>query len=259
LTPTEVTPLVLAELRPPVPAADATKGDRGTVLVVGGSAETAGALILAGLAALRVGAGKLQLATDPALTTALAIAVPEARVVGFEKVPDLASRADVVLLGPGVLDPGPMDDLLAAVVEAEPAGLVVDAGALAAAGRRRSVGRRAVLVPNQDEVELLGGEPQEVAARLDAVVACRAADTVVHAPDGRCWIERSGTVGLATSGSGDVAAGAVAGLLASGAHGVAAAVWGVHLHGAAGERLAARIGPLGFLARELVDELRAPD
>jgi ADP-dependent NAD(P)H-hydrate dehydratase len=62
-----------------------------------------------------------------------------------------------------------------------------------------------------------------------------------------------------TSGSGDVAAGAVAGLLASGADGVAAAVWGVHLHGAAGERLAARIGHLGFLARELVDELRAPD
>jgi NAD(P)H-hydrate repair Nnr-like enzyme with NAD(P)H-hydrate dehydratase domain len=57
------------------------------------------------------------------------------------------------------------------------------------------------------------------------------------------------------SGSGDVQAGVVAGLLARGAPPAQAAVWGAYLHGAAGERLAARVGPVGFLAREIPAEL----
>jgi len=62
-------------------------------------------------------------------------------------------------------------------------------------------------------------------------------------------------VGLATSGSGDVLAGAVVGLLARGATLDQAAVWATFLHGSAGNRLARRLGPLGFLARELSEEL----
>ena len=59
---------------------------------------------------------------------------------------------------------------------------------------------------------------------------------------------------MGTSGSGDVLAGVVAGLLARGATPDQAAVWGAHVHATAGERLAARVGPLGYLARELLDE-----
>jgi NAD(P)H-hydrate repair Nnr-like enzyme with NAD(P)H-hydrate dehydratase domain len=62
-------------------------------------------------------------------------------------------------------------------------------------------------------------------------------------------------VGLATSGSGDTLAGIVAGLLARGADALQAAVWGVYLHGAAGNRLATRIGRVGYLARELSAEV----
>jgi len=64
-----------------------------------------------------------------------------------------------------------------------------------------------------------------------------------------------GDIGLATAGSGDVLAGIIAGLLARGADPLGAALWGVHLHREAGARLARNIGPLGYLARELLPEI----
>jgi NAD(P)H-hydrate repair Nnr-like enzyme with NAD(P)H-hydrate dehydratase domain len=71
------------------------------------------------------------------------------------------------------------------------------------------------------------------------------------APDGGLWRDDSGAAGLGVSGSGDVRAGVIAGLLARGADGPQAAVWAAHLHGRAGERLASTVGRTGFLARDL--------
>jgi len=72
--------------------------------------------------------------------------------------------------------------------------------------------------------------------------------------DGRRWKSGTGTVGLGTSGSGDVLAGIIAGLSARGATPAQAAVWGTHVHGAAGDRLGASVG---YLARELTNEISA--
>ena len=83
---------------------------------------------------------------------------------------------------------------------------------------------------------------------------CSGSQTVIAQPDGEVSL-KGGGVGLATSGSGDVLAGALAGLLARGAKPIEAAVWSVYLHGEAGRRLATRVGPLGFLARELPAEI----
>ncbi|MCU1405058.1 MAG: hypothetical protein JWQ43_1361, partial [Glaciihabitans sp.] len=74
-------------------------------------------------------------------------------------------------------------------------------------------------------------------------------------PDGNGWRMGTGTVGLGTSGSGDVLAGAVAGLCARGASPAQATVWATHVHAAAGDRLAVQVGPLGFLASELLGQL----
>ena len=243
---------------------DASKQDRGQVLVVGGGRETPGAVLLAGLAALRVGAGKLQIATVGSAAVALAVAVPEARVIGLAetdageldascaaRVAELADGADAVLIGPGVLDGSGMDAVLRAVLDAATGIVVVDAGALPALGRMDRVPGCVIAVPNASELEALGPDAGSVARRLGIVVACRDATTIVAAPDGRTWTDDSGCLGLATSGSGDVAAGAVAGLAARGATPEAAALWGARLHGLAGERL----GGIGFLARELLDEL----
>ena len=247
---------------------DDSKSDRGCVLVVGGSRETPGAVLLAGLAALRVGAGKLQLATVASAAVTLAGHVPEALVVGLPETDsgaitedaaavlgERAGRADAVLVGPGVLDDAAMDVVLDGVIESGCRAVIVDAGALPALGRRGHGGPTVLAVPNAPELDALGPDVRAAAARLQCVVACRDATTTVVTPDGRTWTESSGTVGLATSGSGDVAAGAIAGLAARGASLEAAAVWGARLHGRAGEVLAKRVGRLGFLARELLDEL----
>ncbi|MDQ1673012.1 MAG: ADP-dependent NAD(P)H-hydrate dehydratase, partial [Frankiaceae bacterium] len=77
----------------------------------------------------------------------------------------------------------------------------------------------------------------------------------VAAPDGRPWHDEAGGIGLGTSGSGDVLAGVAVGLLARGADPAQAAAWAVHLHGSAGDAMAATVGRLGFLAGELLDQV----
>lgn len=251
----------------PLPSHDdgASKHDRGTIVVAGGSPSTPGAVLLAGMAALRAGAGRLRILTDPAVTVALGVAVPEALVSS-----DAASTcggAQAVLVGPGVLD----DDVAARWLDvaldaiADEGVVVVDAGALSLAAARperlRTLGGRVLLTPNPSEVSSALGcdDPADLPAladRLGAVIAMRGPETYIAVPgDGRCLVDRSGAVGLATSGSGDVASGIAGGLAARGAAPLTAAVWAAAIHGRAGERLSAAVGPVSFLARDLLDEI----
>jgi hydroxyethylthiazole kinase-like uncharacterized protein yjeF len=275
--PPAVTPQLLREWPLPVPDDDGTKHARGTVLVVGGAVSTPGAVLLAGLAALRVGAGRLQIATVEPTAVALAVAAPEAMVLGLPTGPggSLARDADdaiveqadedtTLVLGPGLLDDADTRSLVRAVLPRLVCQrLVLDAHALTALAEHEDLlaeHEALVLTPNDHELAaLLGGEElsgldgtEKAAKRYDAVVATKG---WAVAPDGRAWRDEAGGVGLGTSGSGDVLAGAIGGLLARGAEPAQAAVWGQYAHAAAGDRLAARLGRLGFLARELLDEL----
>ncbi|WP_454049501.1 NAD(P)H-hydrate dehydratase [Cellulomonas sp. Marseille-Q8402] len=271
----------------PLPPREGTKDARGGVLVIGGARRTPGAVALAGLSALRIGAGRLTLAVAESVAPALAVATPEAGVLGLPETPDgsptgeppahLADelgRADAVVLGPGLDEPEGAAALLRVVLAAladagdDGPALLLDAFAL---GVLPGLGDdavlpagRTVLTPNLAEAaRLLGTDRDAVAAedaavrvaeRWGAVVTC--AGTVAH-PDGRRWESATGYAGLGTSGSGDVLAGVIAGLLAGDAPPEQAASWGTAVHGAAGDRLAARVGPLGYLARELVDQVPA--
>lgn len=271
----------------PLPRPDAAgdKEDRGRVLVVGGAREVPGALVLAGTAVLRTGAGKLQLATLGTLAIPVGVAIPEARVfslpesaaggidpAGADPIVERAEEAEALLLGPGLLDPPAARSLTRAVLARLTApAVVLDAGALSALAEDREMLRRlrdrVVLTPHAGEMAtILGAEREEVerdplgaarraAAELRAVVALKGSRTFVVSPGGEAVCYDGGRVGLATSGSGDVLAGIVAGLLGRGADPFRAAAWGVYLHGEAGNVLTRRRGPLGFLARELPDEL----
>jgi hydroxyethylthiazole kinase-like uncharacterized protein yjeF len=177
---------------------------------------------------------------------------------------ELLEGADAVVLGPGMRNPDNTRAFVAGLMPALPAdaAVVLDALALTCGVLDEPPGTRGlILTPNTREADrLLGDEASAdddgtaalLASRLGAVVALRSR---VADPDGRQWVDGSGNSGLGTSGSGDVLAGAVAGLAARGATPAQAAVWGVHLHAGAGELLAARVGRLGYLARELLDEL----
>ncbi len=268
-----ITPQVLREWALPEVDDGGDKNARGTVLVAGGSTSTPGALLLTGLAALRTGAGKLQMVTVEATSVALAVTVPEAGVAGIgsdplgkeagEEVVRRCDRASALVLGPGLMDKDAALALLRVVLpRLDGTPVVLDGLALTALAKEPALldGVTAVLTPNSGELaalldgrELDGLEAaQDVASRYDAVVS---SPGWVAAADGRSWCVEAGGIGLGTSGSGDVLAGLVGGVLARGATPEQAAAWGQYLHSAAGDLLTARIGRVGFLARELLDEV----
>ncbi len=276
--PVEVTPRALREWQ--LPAAGSSKYSRGRVLVIGGAGRTPGAVQLAGLAALRVGAGHLTLAVAEAAAVPLAVATPEAGVFGLptdasgsllpegvDLLADDLAAADSVIVGPGLDNPELTLEVVRRVLGrvGDQSSLLLDAFALGAladlGGLPDGLAARAVLTPNDAEAELLLGRPlgddvdadvAGLATRYGCVVACD--DAIAH-PAGRSWRVSVGHSGLATSGSGDVLAGVVGGLLARGAEPAQAACWAKYLHASAGERLAARVGSIGFLARDIVDQL----
>jgi ADP-dependent NAD(P)H-hydrate dehydratase len=274
----------------PMPSSEGDKEVRGHVLVLGGSREMPGPVILAATAALRAGAGKLTIATGASVAQLVAMAMPESRVLGlaeteqggialdaFERLDPLAERVDAFLIGPGMQDEPAAAELVHALLPRLADGgtsVVLDAcamGALLHAPGKApfQFARPVVLTPHAGEMAHLTGatkeqviaEPEQFAldhaARWNAVLALKGAVTHIAAPGGECWRHEGGNVGLAVSGSGDVLAGIIAGCAARGAPLAQAACWGVALHARAGERLAARCGTLGYLARELCHEIPA--
>ena len=269
----------------PLPPLDdgADKEARGRVLVIGGSREVAGAVLLAGTSALRVGAGKLVLATVASAAAPLAIAMPEARVIalpetsaggidpdGVRALEKVVESARAVLVGPGMMDPAATTELVARLAPAlRGRAAVLDARAMDVVARLHRFDEPVLLTPHAGEMAHLSGankddvlaDPlraaREAAAKWNAVVALKGPQTTIVRPDGGAWLHEGGNVGLATSGSGDTLAGAIAGLAARGATLEQACAWGVVLHARAGEQLAEQLGPVGYLARELPLEMLA--
>lgn len=263
---------------------DGSKEHRGRVMIIAGSAELPGAALLAANGALRAGAGILQIATVRSAALPIAVAMPEALVVGCDETPDggidvrraqrlidLACKCDAVLVGPGMLDDESVAALTAALLaQAAKPVIALDACAFTTLDRsvmaRRKPGRVVVTPHSGEMATFLGvdrdevdGDPamiaERVARELQAVVALKGAVTHIAAPDGSNLRSDHGSIGLATSGSGDVLAGIVAGLLARGAEPALAMVWAVYLHGQAGQVLTRRLGRYGLLARELPAEI----
>lgn len=261
------------------------KDARGRVLVVGGELSLPGALVLAGIATLRAGAGKLQIATCKSIAPLVGIAVPECLSLGLEEtsggrialtaVPALRSliqKTDALLIGPGMQGGDDTSSFVASVLESAPSiPVILDAGALnalaAAPTALHKFEGNAVITPHAGEMsgitgrssEKISENPEEIAldtaSTLNAIVVLKGSRTFIASPGGDLFCYDSGDVGLATSGSGDTLAGVVAGLVARGTAPLHAALWGVFLHGSAGNRLAKRIGRIGYLARELLDEI----
>ncbi|SOU02937.1 putative sugar kinase [Xanthomonas arboricola pv. fragariae] len=267
--------LTAAALRAmPLPAPGGDKEQRGRVLVVGGSMRVPGAVLLAGEAALRTGAGKLQIATAASVAPGMALAVPEALVLGLAQngqgeivrghrtLDGAMAACDAAVIGPGMASSATTTAMVRRAAEQAVCTLVLDAGALSR-GLRAPIGRPFVLTPHAGEMATLAGDDKaaveaapgayalKFAQKLRSVVIVKGADSFIAGPDGVVWMHRGGASGLGTSGSGDVLAGLIAGFAARGCDALTAALWGVFVHAAAGRQLAKRIGPVGFLAREL--------
>jgi len=265
----------------PVPGAAADTEDRGSTLVIAGGGETPGAAMLAANAALRAGAGKLAVATGASVARGIALALVEARVIalpendfggpaaeGLAKIEARLGKVDAVLIGPGLHDAAATRAFTRRLLKRTTrAAVVLDALAMDVVLDMRRFERPPLLTPHAGEMAHLTGFARvalgvgrdllarEAALRWNAVVALKGATTIVATPDGDCWRLTSQQAGLGTSGSGDVLAGLIVGLAARGATLAQAATWAVALHASAGAVLAARRGPVGYLASELAAEV----
>jgi hydroxyethylthiazole kinase-like uncharacterized protein yjeF len=264
------------------PIVDGDKETKGRILIVAGSGQVPGAALLAAGAAMRSGAGKLRIATVESIAVQLGVAVPEAMVIGLPEDEDggfaraavkpLAERAtkvDAIVAGPGMAE-GDACERIAEALLASKARIALDAALLhtlqPASGDR---GTRPVLLPHSGELAALldchedkverdpVGCGRRAAELYCSVVLVKGVTSHVITPEGDVWTYDGGAPGLGISGSGDVLAGIVGGLLARGAEPLNALLWSVWLHGEAGAALAKRIGPIGFLAREIADEVPA--
>jgi len=267
----------------PQPADEGDKETRGRILLVGGSPQMPGAIMLAANAALRAGAGKLTVATARTVAPLVAAQIPEAKVIAInedadgllaprallESLKDIAENFDALVIGPGLEARSRIIEELAALLPLfVNASVILDAYAMDVVKTARGAAGRPVLItPHAGEMAHLTGlskeavldDPDGLAQRMTrewgVTLALKGARTVITTPDGRSWEHSGGNVGLAVSGSGDTLAGIIGGLAARGAPLEQAAVWGVALHAQAGDALAARLGPLGYLAREIAGEI----
>lgn len=269
----------------PVPHPDADKNSRGKVFVIGGSATVPGGALLTAEAALRAGAGKVQVATAQGIAVPLGIAMPEVAAFALEEddqgeiaglgdnLDTAIARSDAIVVGPAMGSARNaatiVDHLLTRPFSSQV--LVLDAAALmllarcAAALKRREPAT--ILTPHLGEMAaLLECDANEIetdregavrcaAERYGAIVLLKGSTSLIADPRGTLLAYAGGGVGLATAGSGDVLAGLAAGLAARGAAPLQAAAGAVWLHGEAGRRCAEQIGPLGFLARELLAQV----
>jgi len=264
--------LFAARLRPR--PRDSHKGCFGSAAIIGGATGMAGAALLAGRAALKLGAGRVhvgmldRLAVDPSQ--------PELML----REPDQAlGLATALAVGPGLGQSPAALALLRRVASADFSHLplVVDADALNLLAAHpvllKQVARRTaptLLTPHPAEAaRLLGiateavqddrlGHALELARRCNAHVVLKGCGSVIASPDGHWWINTTGNAGLATAGSGDVLGGIIVALLAQGWPAAEALLAAVHLHGLAADRLAAELGGnVGLVAGELIDTARA--
>lgn len=281
----ELTADLLRRFPLPEIAEDSSKEDRGRLLVIAGNREIAGAAMLAGVAALRAGAGKLQIGTAASAAASLTVAVPEARIVSYPEADsgciaeagvapllDLAASSHAVLVGCGLTHGPPLDRLLAGLLDGVGASpIVIDAAALeclpAVESKLAASPSRAIILPHAGEMaQLLGRDRErieagpeaaarEAAERFQVCAILKGRYSFIASPDGQSFRLEGGGVGLATSGSGDVMAGLVGGLAARGADPLTALLWGAWLHAESGRILTEKVGRVGFLARELPDQV----
>jgi ADP-dependent NAD(P)H-hydrate dehydratase / NAD(P)H-hydrate epimerase len=273
------------------PRADNThKGTYGHMLIIAGSRGKSGAAILAARGALRMGAGLVTAAIPRSIGAIVATGQPElmtapmpdheghfAALATLDELKSLAPGMSALVVGPGIGMSDDTRDLVAWLVRegAQPdRPLLIDADGLtvlAALGPAllKSARGPVVLTPHPGEMaRLLGistaavnadriGAACRLAETTGAAVLLKGARTIIATPEGRVSVNSSGNPGMATPGMGDVLSGMVGALLGHGMAAGDALALAAFVHGLAADRLASRLGPVGYLAGDLAAELPA--
>ena len=256
---------------------DTHKGDYGKILLLCGSRGYTGAAALAAMGALRSGAGLVYCAVPESIYAIEAVKLTEPVVmpladdggmVAMDAIPAvqaLLPKMDAVLFGCGSgLGEGP-EAVLKLLLKEFTGPLVIDADGITLAARHKDLlrgrGYPTILTPHDGEFLRLDppvgeriGQTMALAEELGVVLLRKGHRTLIT--DGRiCYENHTGNPGMAVGGSGDVLSGIIVSLLGQGVPPLEAAACGAWLHGAAGDRCAARMGEYGMLPTDYVNQL----
>ncbi len=279
ITPGEIAPLV-----GPRPL-DANKGTFGHVLVIGGSVGKAGSVAMAGMAALRSGAGLSTVATPKSVLATVAGFHPEVMTEPLdetnagtistragERLDALSKGMTVLAVGPGISRNQETSEFVRSLVVKTQTPMVLDADGLNAfegrAGELNGKGRTLVITPHPGEMARLTGSTvaavqrdrlnvaRTFAREHELIVVLKGHRTLIAQPDGSVWVNTTGNPGMATGGTGDILTGMVAGLMSQNReHIVDAVIAAVYLHGLAGDVARESMGEHSLVATDLVTAL----
>jgi NAD(P)H-hydrate epimerase len=260
------------------------KGTFGDVLFIAGAASYFGAPAFAAMSFLKAGGGYSRLAAPASMIPFLAtrggeiVFVPQqetsARSLALSNKPallELAARADMVVLGPGLSLHEETQQLARELMQEIETPLLIDGDGLTALSKERTIltQRRAptILTPHLGEMSRLTALPvpdidtrkidilRQTATELQAIIVLKGAHSLIGHPDARVYINLSGNSGMATAGSGDVLTGTIAAMFGLGLALPEAVQKGVFLHGLAGDLAALDKGEDGLTAQDLLDYL----
>jgi hydroxyethylthiazole kinase-like uncharacterized protein yjeF len=269
----QVTPEMFRGLLAPRPP-EGHKGTFGHVLVFAGSPGKTGAAAMSGLGALRSGAGLVTVASSEEAIGAIGAFAPELMTAGlpandaWEKLREEAEAKTVIAMGPGLGHAPETEALVKRAVGEFEQPLVIDADALAAITDVKDFRGTRVLTPHPGEMSRLVnkstaevqkdriGVARAFAGARHVTVVLKGHRTVIAFPDGRVWINPTGSPAMGTGGSGDVLTGIIAGFLAQFPKvpdvAIAAAVY---LHGLAGQIGARALGEKSLIATDILEYL----
>ncbi len=266
---------------------EANKGSFGHVLVIGGSLGKAGAAAMAGMSALRTGAGLSTVATPKSVLATVAGLHPELmtepceeteagtislRALEYAHIDNLVKGKTVLAVGPGISRQEETAEFVRTIVEKYAMPMVLDADGLNAfdgmADKLSGKGRTLVITPHPGEMARLTGlsipEVQRdrigiarsFAREHEVIVVLKGHRTLIARPDGEVWVNTTGNPGMATGGTGDVLTGMVAGMIAQNPEKITEAVTAaVHLHGLAGDIACETMGEQSLVATDLIEAL----
>jgi ADP-dependent NAD(P)H-hydrate dehydratase / NAD(P)H-hydrate epimerase len=261
--------------------ATAHKGDMGRVFILAGSRGMTGAAHLAGMAALRSGAGLVTIGVPDAVYLVLARRESELMIRpfpstskgtlslnGFREMERFCVTQNVLAIGPGLSQHITTQKLIRKILPTTALPLVIDADGLNALKGHLKVldacRGRTVLTPHPGEFcRVFGGtlddsdgvrkkRALDAAQKHGGVIVLKGHRTVVATPGGDCHINTTGNPGMATAGSGDVLTGILAALVGQGLPYFEAACLGAHVHGLAGDMAAKKIGQTSLTAGDLL-------
>jgi len=276
--------LAFSLLRPRSP--DAHKGDNGHALIFAGSPGKTGAAYMAGMSALRTGAGLVTLGVPASLfeifearaVELMTEPLPDAATKSFDqssaqKAAELMKGKDCIAIGPGIGQHQGIDEFVSAVLRSATAPVVIDADGLNSLSRQMELLKKTsapvILTPHPGEMSRLSGLDvgelnwdrvaiaRSFAQEWNVILVLKGARTVVAGPAGEVFVNLSGNPGMASAGMGDVLTGIIAGLISQGYEPLEASALGVYLHGKAGDLAYEEMGGVGIIASDLINRIPA--